>query len=232
MQHEDFGLPVSVRPMQRKTATLIIKQGCLEVRVPQHYTANQVQQILQQKRRWILRQAKAEQQRLQLQAPRHYQSGTLLFYLGDAKSLKLALGPACIECHDATVLLQAPHQHLLDDQAYLKAQLYAWFRQATLDLVQQCCATWSAVMGHRPRQVRVRRYRARWGCCHANGDLTFHDLLSMAPHAVVTYVVIHELAHLKHMNHSPAFWQWVATHQPDYQTQVAWLRTHHYRLAI
>lgn len=193
----------------------------------------QIQTWVAQKQTWVCQHIAAEQQRLALQRKQRYQSGALLFYLGDAKSLKLQVANACdIQCYAATILLQAPQDALLADQSYLKRRLHAWYRQQTLDVVTRLCDHWGMVMGFQPRSVKVRRYRARWGCCRANGEITFHDLLSMAPEPVIEYVVIHELAHLKHMNHSADFWQWVAQHQPDYKTHVAWLHDHQYRIAL
>ena len=66
--------------------------------------------------------------------------------------------------------------------------------------------------------------KSNWGSCSHDGNLTFSTRLFLAPEPVVDYVIIHELAHLKHHNHSKAFWNLVATAMPEYRRCTAWLK--------
>lgn len=81
-------------------------------------------------------------------------------------------------------------------------------------------------MGVSYEKVTVRCQKSRWGSCSARGNLSFNCLLVLAPEAVLEYVVIHELAHRKHMDHSAAFWQTVEKEMPDYRTNLLWLKQH------
>ena len=72
--------------------------------------------------------------------------------------------------------------------------------------------------------ITIRAQRTRWGSCSSAGNLNFNCLLMLAPESVLNYVVVHELCHRKHMDHSPAFWQEVARMLPDYKKEEAWLR--------
>lgn len=74
--------------------------------------------------------------------------------------------------------------------------------------------------------LTLRDTRSRWGSCTAEGRLMFSWRLIMAPDAVLQYVAAHEVAHLRHMDHSPAFWACVRGLMPDYQTHRDWLRAH------
>ena len=77
----------------------------------------------------------------------------------------------------------------------------------------------------RPARVTVRNQKTRWGSCSSQGGLNFNCLLARAPEYVRRYVVIHELCHLREMNHSPAFWHLVASQMPDYPKAKTWLKT-------
>jgi len=68
--------------------------------------------------------------------------------------------------------------------------------------------------------------KSNWGSCSHDGNLTFSTRLFLAPEPVVDYVIIHELAHLRHHNHSRAFWDLVAAAMPDYRRCTAWLKEH------
>lgn len=73
-------------------------------------------------------------------------------------------------------------------------------------------------------RITIRDQKTRWGSCSAAGNLNFNWRLVMAPGEVLDYVVIHELAHRREMNHSAAFWKVVATWMPDYKKYRKWLR--------
>ena len=74
-------------------------------------------------------------------------------------------------------------------------------------------------------RVIVRKERTLWGSCSARGNLNFNCLLVNLPSEVCDYVVIHELCHRKHMNHSQAFWRTVERYCPEYKTCRKWLKT-------
>ena len=77
-----------------------------------------------------------------------------------------------------------------------------------------------------PSKIKIRQYKARWGSCNSRKEVSLNYLLMMAPLWVIDYVIIHELCHLVHMNHSSQFWALVKLHCPDYNTAKQWLITH------
>ena len=73
-------------------------------------------------------------------------------------------------------------------------------------------------------RITIRSQKTRWGSCSAKGNLNFNCLLMLCPEEVRDYVVIHELCHRKHMNHSADFWTEVENFCPDYRTSRKWLK--------
>ncbi|MGK7867314.1 M48 family metallopeptidase [Falsiroseomonas sp. E2-1-a20] len=84
----------------------------------------------------------------------------------------------------------------------------------------------AAMLGVTPRAIRLKDTRSRWGSCARDGTLAFSWRLVMAPGWVLDYVVAHEVAHLREMNHSARFWAQVARLSPHREAAVAWLRAH------
>lgn len=82
----------------------------------------------------------------------------------------------------------------------------------------------AASMGVTFGRVTIRCQQTRWGSCSSRGNLNFNCLLMLAPEEVLDYVVVHELAHRKQMNHSALFWQEVAREWPDYKKSLRWLK--------
>jgi len=78
--------------------------------------------------------------------------------------------------------------------------------------------------------IQIRDQRTRWGSCSPRGTLTFNWRLVLAPHAVLDYVVVHELCHLREANHGPGFWRLVEQARPGYEVPRAWLRRHGHEL--
>lgn len=79
-------------------------------------------------------------------------------------------------------------------------------------------------LGVRYKKVQVKDVKSRWGSCSSKGTISLNWRLIMAPSEVIDYVLIHELAHIVHPNHSKYFWKYVATFCPDYKLHRSWLR--------
>lgn len=102
-------------------------------------------------------------------------------------------------------------------------ELAALKRQAQEDLAARL-AYWAQHLGVTPQKLSIRSQHTRWGSCSSHGNISLNALLMLAPQAVRDYVVVHELCHLKQMDHSPRFWAEVARALPDYHEPRAWLR--------
>lgn len=103
------------------------------------------------------------------------------------------------------------------------AQLHELAEEA-LRYIPQRVAAYAAKMGVTYGRITVRNQKTRWGSCSSKGNLNFNCLLMLAPEQVRDYVVVHELSHRIHMNHSEAFWKTVQTYMPDYARWRKWLK--------
>lgn len=81
-------------------------------------------------------------------------------------------------------------------------------------------------------RISVREQKTRWGSCSSKGTLSFNWKLMLAPPAILDYVIVHELCHLAHMNHSERFWSSVAAVLPDYKERRKWLKEHGNELTL
>lgn len=100
------------------------------------------------------------------------------------------------------------------------------YRRAAKEKLGQRTAYFARLMGVSYGKVTVRAAKTRWGSCSGAGNLNFHWKLVLMPPEVLDYVVVHELAHRKEMNHSPAFWAEVERILPDYKARRRWLKTY------
>lgn len=97
-------------------------------------------------------------------------------------------------------------------------------RKQAAEVIKARCRYYAPVMGVSYGTVTIREQKTRWGSCSSKGNLNFNWRLIFAPEEVVDYIVVHELAHRKEMNHSRAFYDVVASVLPDYKVQEKWLK--------
>lgn len=111
-------------------------------------------------------------------------------------------------------------------------RLEAPYRQAAKEYIPKRAAHFAALLGVTYEKITIRDQKTRWGSCSSKGTLSFNWRLMLAPPAVLDYVVIHELCHLKEMNHSPRFWRLVEQMMPDYKTKRQWLKENGNKLTL
>jgi len=97
------------------------------------------------------------------------------------------------------------------------AALEADLRARAKEILPQKVAHFARLMGVAPARVKITGARARWGSCSSKGSLSFSWRVMLADDEAIDYVVVHELAHLREMNHSPRFWAVVEAAMPDYR---------------
>jgi hypothetical protein len=110
--------------------------------------------------------------------------------------------------------------------------LEAWLRHEARLAIPLEVQAQSARMKLKPKRIILRSQRTRWGSCSSTRNLSFNWRLIMAPPEVLSYVVIHELAHLAEHNHGPRFWSLVEKFCPDFHQHKAWLKQHAHLLHV
>ena len=104
--------------------------------------------------------------------------------------------------------------------------LEARYRELARAVIGQRVSYFAAKMGVTYGRISIRDQKTRWGSCSGRGNLNFNWKLVLMPPEVLDYVVVHELAHRKQMNHSPLFWAEVGRVLPDYESRRRWLEGH------
>lgn len=103
-------------------------------------------------------------------------------------------------------------------------------RRVARKLVNETAGLEAARLGVTYQRIAIRDTRSRWGSCSPKGTLSFSWRLALAPRRVLDYVVVHELCHLVHHNHSLRFWSLVERMRPEYHEDEAWLDAHGWEL--
>ena len=208
----------SVRESQRarRLTVRVFHTGRVEVVVPFRTSARTVERFLERHRPWIER--KREEARLRAGPPVPFPPPHIeLPACEETWRIHVADGP-----YRARIASPAPGLLTLgagpgsgqSARQALRRWLMERARQALAPLLAQCAQE----LGFRYERVLVRRQRTRWGSCSTRGTVSLNCCLLFQRPPVVRYLMIHELVHTQHMNHSRRFWQCVARHCPDYRS--------------
>ena len=222
---EVLGLRVEVVRSIRRTAALHIIGSDLQIRVPEHVGDERVAEFLKRKRPWI-RSKVAEISLLPPHRSKELVSGESLPYLGRNYRLKVQEGHQVGVCLSGGYLKATIRPNEQGEHRTLRIQQYLqnWYRSRALERLQDKAHRYAQQIGVSPAGVSVRNFKSRWGSCDKQGQVVFNWNIIKAPHAIADYVVVHELCHLIHPNHSKDFWQLVGRHDTSYAKHRQWLK--------
>jgi predicted metal-dependent hydrolase len=209
-----------VNPRLKHTYLSFSEEGRLIVRSPR-VSHRYIEALLIRKAAWIRRsQEKILAKKGRLDAC--WEKG--LHYLGKPYPLELN------EKVPGRALLVFEETHfVLTFSAYdpekLMKPITAFYKQEAERTIPALVEKWASLMGVSPQGVRFRKTRRQWGSCSAKNVLSFNTMLMKLPLEVIEYVVVHELAHIRHKHHQKAFWDLVRQTMPDYRSRIATLHT-------
>jgi predicted metal-dependent hydrolase len=126
--------------------------------------------------------------------------------------------------------IQDDEIHVSGDAAFLARRVADFLRAEARRSIIELVAQKAILARAQPARITLKDTTSRWGSCAANRNLAFSWRLVMAPRFVQDYVTAHEVAHLRHMNHGPKFWELVEEITPHTERAVSWLRTDGLRL--
>ena len=198
----------------RRTVGLKITADGLVVHAPKRIFAFQLNQILQEKSGWILSKLQAREAN-QVDAA-NWVDGEHLLYLGQDIGLTIVQNPSNKALvFDANTLIMATPTP--DNQVLVQRKVVQWYqKQAALDFSRRLTIL-AAKLGVPTPPLTLSNAKSRWGSCNSRGEIRLNWRLLQAPPPVINYVICHELAHLKQMNHSAKFWAVVESLFPDYK---------------
>ena len=226
--------------VRRRSIGFVVDVKGLTVRAAERVPLREIDVALHEKRSWILARLAEQRERSARAASVRvvWRDGVAIDYLGE--KLTVVLDPSRAGASvDAVVVgaQQAPHtlRRLLvglprDASAErIQDAVQGWLQRQARRVFAERAAHFSTQLGVRVRRLSLSSAATRWGSANANGSVRLHWRLIEHPLATIDYVVAHELAHLKEMNHSPRFWRIVESVVPDYREVRRGLRVAEHR---
>jgi predicted metal-dependent hydrolase len=195
--------------------------GILRITVPRGLPLPELMDIIKKNTLWI-------QEHYSLSKPipvaEGITDGAPLTYRGQKLTLRLEEGPE----GTVTIKKTAQHLHFQGDPtltpAAITAVLTHWYREEARRVLTEKTLVFAALMKLTFQKLFIKDQKTRWGSCSGKGNINYNFRLVMAPEEIMDYVVVHELCHLAHPNHSQEFWQMVGRYCPQYKEARKWLK--------
>jgi len=206
------------RSERRSIAIVIAPNGLVTVRAPKHATNAMIEKFVISKRDWIIT-TKAKALKTYVPKPKLnvFEHGSVLF--GEKITVKRSSGKTLRYDPDANVI----HCPVLPQKDGI-ASIESLYKKIARNYLSARLAQLAKQLNYSVKTFRLSSAKTRWGSCSTRGTISLNWKLVMAPRAVADYVILHELTHLDHMDHSKAFWNKLSQNFPGFERQRAWLK--------
>lgn len=216
------------RNLRQKNIILRLKENQLRVSCPFSTPQKIIHEFINMKKKWILKQIDRNKHRQDL-IDSVSNNTSYALYLG--KNIPLHINYAkknSIAFRNNTFII-ALKRNSYDRQNKIKRLLTSWYQKIAFDyLIDKTNCFIEKYKFKLPKSISVKSYRARWGSCSYQHDISLNWKLILLPEPVIDYVIIHELCHMLEFNHSPRFWLLVEQYIPNYSQSVNWLKDNDY----
>jgi len=147
-----------------------------------------------------------------------------IYYLGNLYSFKIE--------KSAFPIIKNKEHFIFNNSKKLDIILNEWYQQEIKRILDVFLEKYTSLMGLYPKKIRIKPLKSAWGICYSNGTITFNLDLIKVPLDIIEYLVVHELGHLKHPNHSKEYWEYVGLYIENPKSYRKWLRKNGYKFML
>ncbi|MBT7912810.1 M48 family metallopeptidase [Candidatus Bathyarchaeota archaeon] len=215
-----------IRREGRKTASVTVSpDNSVSIIVPAELDDEAIEAVIRRKSSWIYRKIAFNKEVRTPHKPKEYVSGEAFQYIGRNYRLRVLSGETGVLFTGGRFVVRIPEGFTgADRAARIAEELEGWYREHAGKKLAQRARMHAKRMGLKLGKVGVRDYRRQWGSCLQDGSILFNWKVILAPMRIIDYVVIHELCHLVHRDHSKEYWRLLSLYLPDYLESKEWLR--------
>ena len=214
--------PNKIIRSKRKTLSLTINENAeLIIRAPKRLSIEKIQDFINEKENWINRKKRLIENQIKDVTSNHNK----LLYLGN-------LFPINLEQNASKELFFTGEEFIANsiEPDSLSLSIKKWYKNKFKEIALPRVAYFANKHNLMVNQVRIKNQKTMWGSCSSKNNINLNYLLLMAPMGVIDYVIVHELVHTIHRNHSTDFWDSVELIMPEFQEHKRWLKKNGYKL--
>lgn len=185
-------------------------------------TLKDINEMVKNKQKWISKKLELFKR---VAVNKDITTGSRLYYMGKSYYVNMIKDETA-----ETITIYFTHSkfHITTPLKYCDTELHntieSFYKQKAIDKIIPLTNKWTKIMGVAPEHISFRYSKNRWGSCSSTNRISFNYHLIKLSSSLIEYVVIHELAHILHQNHSKDFWKLVHKHLPDYKVKEEKIR--------
>ena len=221
IKYENKTIAYTVNKAKVKNFYISIQNGEVVIKAPWYVTSSQIQDVVESKRKWIME--KLEEYQKSPRKAKEYLDGEKFQILGEEYSLNIYykdINNAILNVENGKIVIILPLRYAEEDNTeQIKKMIDKMYYMVAEREVEAAMEKTRKMVGLAPEEYRIKKTKSVWGSCSSNRKITINQNLMMYSRKAVEYVVLHEVCHLKYMNHSKKFWEMVEKYMPDYKEE-------------
>lgn len=233
LQIEDREINYFIEYRKRKSVEIRIEpSGLVRVRAPKGSDESKVLELLESKGKWIIEHMDKYFEAKEKKPPSDYEAGDMYRVLWKTHELKVVINS---EVYKATAKLDGKYicvESNTDDKDVVANAIDAFYKKEAKKIIKDRVKFYQKHFKSKPKELTFKNEKSRWGSCTSERVINFNYRIIMAPINIVDYLVVHEMCHLHHMNHSKSFWTLVGSILPDYKESREWLKYNGFTLNL
>jgi predicted metal-dependent hydrolase len=210
-----------------KRVCITIKNQLVKVAVPSDLSFEYAKFFLENNKGWVLKTLQKQQNKAKSLQLKKYLAGEKFLYRGRNYPLVIEKTPGpefyTIFKGSRIVTYVPPDLSPREQSLMVKNLIEKWYRGQAENILPEQVDYYSKLLALPYKKLKIKDQKTRWGSCSAKKNINLNWRIIMAPNQVIAYVIIHELTHLRYMNHSQQFWDTVEHYLPDYKKWKTWL---------
>ena len=226
IKYESQTIAYTVSKAKVRNLYISIQNGEVVVKAPWYITRTQIQEVVESKRNWIMKKLQEYQE-----SPRkvkEYEDGESFQILGKKYELNIyyqEMNSATLNVENGKISIVLPLSFAEEDNTKrIKSMIDKMYYKIAEKEVEISMEKMRKLVGLAPEEYKISKMKGAWGSCSTNKKITINQDLMMYNRNIIDYVVLHEICHLKHMNHSKSFWAMVEKYMPNYKEARAELK--------
>lgn len=217
-----------IKKKKKNIGIRIDANGVVKVTSPFFVEDSYIHEVVNKRADWILLKLKLLREMNKGALERRYSRGDNIVYLGEEYKLKVieeveVEGRIGFSGEEFEVLV-SPEMDEVEKEKVIRERLAEWYKHEAFKQFKGRTRFYSEILKLYPNNIRIKEQKSIWGSCSSKNNINFNWKLIMAPLTVLDYIVVHELCHLRHRDHSKNFWGLVEQIMPDYKEKRKWLK--------
>ena len=227
--HFEFPLEV-IFSKKRKSISIQVHEKIIIVRSTLWASKKDLKSFILKHQNWINKKILEQKSKIKIQY--NFINNETFFLMGKAFNLKLDKSLNNSPYILNNFIIASNNKATTKKFGTVKEQLEYLFKEIAYNHLYERTQYYSKLIFVYPKLISIKNYKSRWGSCSSKGEIYYNWKIIMAPDKIIDYLIVHELCHMIHFNHSKQFWSKVQEYITDYKDRRLWLKNNSYKLSL